>query len=46
MTERQVEECLRLLTEAQMLIRGQNKPYNKLSRVKSILIRARRRNVK
>ncbi len=46
MTDRQLDECLRLLSEAQTLIRGQNKPYNRLSRVKCILIRERRRRLK
>lgn len=46
MTERQVDECLRLLAEAQVLIKGQNRPYNKISRVKSILMRSRRRKLK
>lgn len=46
MTDRQLEECLRLLSEVQGLIRGQNRPYNRLSKVRSILIRERRRRLK
>lgn len=46
MTERQLDECLRLLTEAQMLIRGQNKAYNKISRAKVYLGREKRNKSK
>ena len=46
MTERQRAECLRLLSEAQALIKGHNRAYNKLSRVRSILVRDMRRKSK
>lgn len=36
MTDRQLEECLRLLSEAQRFIEGQNRPYNRLSKVRGI----------
>lgn len=46
MTARQLDECLRLLSEAQMLIKGQNKAYNKISRAKVYLGRERRNKSK